>query len=125
MLAFFLREGGTMQKRIAEGNYQFWIVRAQAHCGRLNVTFQIARDRQFLGLTISKSFALECKAVSQLREMLEACCRQIQDGAMQLKVNKLIGLECAGLVVYACGIPMIKQFFRAREPQRQFQHLWA
>ena len=49
--------------------------------------------------------------VWQLRQMLEACGWKIRDEVMQLQLNELIGLECAGSVVYDCGAPVIFQFF--------------
>lgn len=110
-----------MQKRIPEGDYRFWIVKAVVHRHMLNVTFEIARDRRWLGRTIVKSFAVQGKNVWQLRQMLEACGWKIRDDVMQLEVNKLIGEECAGSVVDDCGTSVIFQFFPITKMKQEIE----
>lgn len=102
-----------MQKRIPEGDYEFWIVKADVCRGMLDVTFQIVRDRRWLGRTITRSFAIEGEQVWHLRQMLEACGMKIIDGRMTISLHELIGQQCAGSVVHDCDDTVIYTFFPA------------
>src|SRR6185437_16721953 len=110
-----------VQKKIPDGDYEFWIVKADAHRDMLDVTFQIARDRRFLGGTIKKRFAVQGERVWQLRQMLEACEWEITNDVMQLEVNELIGKECAGSVIDDCGTTVIWQFFPITKLKQEVQ----
>ncbi len=82
-----------MKKKIPEGDYIFWIVRAEPSRRMIQVTFQ-SRE-----ISLTESFPTSGPGVWRLKEMLEACGKKILRQRGKLHLDKLIGLECAGSVV--------------------------
>jgi hypothetical protein len=112
--------------RIAEGDYIFWIVKAEVNGGMLNVTFESR------SISLAEPFPLSGPGVWKLRELLEACGKEVNSAAFEKMINgrkpkidvkKLIGLECGGTVLDDCGKSVIAAFFPAMELKRTFSIL--
>jgi len=107
--------------RIAEGDYIFWIVKAEVNGGMLAVTFESRR------ISLTEPFPLSGPGGWKLRELLEACGKEVNAAPFEkmihgrkpkINVKKLIGLECAGTVLDDCGKSVIAAFFPASELKR-------
>jgi hypothetical protein len=96
-----------------EGDYIFWIMKAEMNNGLLDVTFESRGER------LAQSFPVSGPGVWRLKEMLEACGKKVKAKKMKLDLDKLIGLECGGTVLDqeedGTTFSVISAFFPAEE----------
>jgi hypothetical protein len=105
---------------ILEGDYIFWIAHAEALSdGQLAVTFRIiSGNRDALGRSLVRRFPSCGELVYTLREMLEACGKEVPRKKVRLNLDKMIGLECAGTVIDGGhGTLVISAFFSVADLQ--------
>jgi hypothetical protein len=108
-----------MRKRITEGDYLVWIVKAEPSSDQLNVTFRLTGgNHDSLGKSVLMSFPLR-RGAPTLREMIEACGKKVPSASVKLNLDRLIGLECAGTVLDdGHGRMVISAFFPVVHPYR-------
>ena len=104
-----------MKKRIPEGDYRLWVVKAKPTGDALDVTFQVSGEVP--GRELVKSFPTRGTRTWVLREMLEACGKQFPRAVVRINLDELIGLECAGTIT---DDGVICAFFPVRELKQQF-----
>jgi hypothetical protein len=116
-----------MKKKMNEGDYIFWIVKARQRDDSLEVTFDTH------GTLLTESFPLTGPDLWKVRELLEACGKEINESAFEkaeagrrpkINVDKLFGLECGGTVVNDEEFgAVIAVFLRASVLKDCFVHL--
>jgi len=97
-------ESGNKFIHVPEGDYALEIKKIEpkkSEKGKyLNFHLELSKGpKSGNGKTISHTCSLMKQALWNLRNLLEACGRQVPSKAVKLDLDKLIGLKCAGSIV--------------------------
>lgn len=98
-------ESGGGRIRVPEGDYGLKIKKVEHKKGEdsgkpyLNFTFEITKgDKKGIGKSLPHSCSLQKQALWNLRNLLEACGKQVPAKALKIDTAKLVGLTCAGTI---------------------------
>lgn len=99
-------EAGGGFVRVPEGDYGMEITKVQQKTGEdsgkayLNISLKLSQgDKKGNGKTLVHRASLSQKALWNLKNMLEACGKQVPSKALKITLSNLIGLKCAGTVI--------------------------
>jgi len=99
-------EAGAMFVRVPEGDYGLKITKADIKKGSesgknyINLTFKLTKGAKGgVGKSLPHSCSLQKQSLWNLRNLLEACGKEVPSKAVKINLDKMIGWECAGTAV--------------------------
>lgn len=96
----------TQQQPEAWQEYALRIVSAVAVPGSIEITFERGSEAP-----IVQAFALQDVQMWLLRNLLEACGKQVPRGSVSLDLDELVGMQCGGRIIDDGGTDVIIEFF--------------
>lgn len=99
-------EAGVSYVRVPESDYALEITKAIHKKGKesekpyLALTFKLSKGpKKGNGKELTVTFSLQKQSLWTLRNLLEACGKQVPAKAIKLSLDKMVGWECAGTAV--------------------------
>ncbi len=100
-------ETGGGRIRIPEGDYGLEISKVEPKKGEdsgkpyLSLSFKVFKgDKRGVGKVLTgHSCSLQTQSLWNLRQLLEACGKQVPSKAVKIDLDKMVGYQCAGTVI--------------------------